>query len=75
MTNHEEATYPAEEKAPEKLFTLREIANQLNLPYFKLQRAARARLFPTYTLYNARRLARLSEVVAAIEQSRQGGDQ
>ncbi len=63
----------AVEISVEKLFTLREIGRRLNLPYFKLQRAARNNLFPTYTLFNARKMARLSEVVAVIEHSRRGG--
>ena len=65
----------AVETSVEKLFTLREIGRLLNLPYFKLQRAARNNLFPTYNLFNTRKLARLSEVVVVIERSRQGGAQ
>ena len=58
---------------PERLLTLRVAANKLNLPLFKMARAARAGIFPTYTLFNKRKLVRLSEVVAAIEASKQGG--
>lgn len=60
--------------AVERLLTLKDIATQLGLPEFKVTRAAKAGAFPTYTLYNKRKLARLSEVVAAIESSRAGGD-
>jgi len=58
---------------PEKLLSLKEAAEQLGLPYFKLQRAARAGLVPTYSVYNSRRLVRLSELLAVIDGSRQGG--
>lgn len=54
----------------EKLRTLKEAAAELGLQYFKLQRAARQGLIPTYTLLNGRRLVRLSEVLAVIERSR-----
>lgn len=57
----------------EKLRTLKEAAAELGLQYFKLQRAARQGLFPTYTLLNGRRLVRLSEIIAVIERSGSGG--
>ena len=64
-----------DDKQPEKLLTFKAAADALGIPYFKIQRAARTRLFPTYWLLNGRRLLRLSEVVAAIEATREGGDQ
>ena len=57
----------------ETLITLKRAAESLGLPYFKIQRAARAGLIPTYSVYNSRRLVRLSEVVAVINGTRQGG--
>jgi hypothetical protein len=57
----------------EPLLTLQEAANRLGLRQFKITRAAKAGLFPTYSLFNKRKLVRLSEVIAAIETSRQGG--
>jgi hypothetical protein len=71
-----EGAQPAEcaASAPEKLITIKEAANALGLPAWKLGRAASQGLFPTYSLLNSRRLVRLSEVIAAIEASRQGGD-
>jgi hypothetical protein len=57
----------------EPFVTLHEAASALNLGYWKLQRAARRGLFPRYSFLNGRLLVRLSEVVAAIEVSRQGG--
>ena len=35
-------------------------------------RAAKLGIFPTYTLFNKRKLVRLSDVIAAIERSRHG---
>jgi hypothetical protein len=58
---------------PEKLVPVKDAAEALGLPTWKLRRAAKQGAFPTYTLLNSRRLVRLSEVIAAIEASRQGG--
>jgi excisionase family DNA binding protein len=60
--------------APEPFLTIQAAAALLNLPVFKLRRAARRGLFPIYRIGNGRILVRLSEVVAAIERSRRGGD-
>ena len=57
----------------EPLVNLKDAASALGLPYFKIQRAARAGLIPTYFVYNSRRLVRISEVLAVIDASRQGG--
>jgi hypothetical protein len=59
----------------EKLLTYRAVSDALGIPYFKIQRAAKAKLFPTYRLLNGRRLLRLSEVIAAIEATRDGGSE
>lgn len=57
---------------PEKLITLKDAATILGVPTFKITRAAKAGTFPVYTLFNQRKLVRLSEVVAAIEASKIG---
>lgn len=57
----------------EQLVTLKVAAAHFGLPYFKVQRAARAGIIPTYFVYNTRRLVKLSEVGAIINSSRQGG--
>jgi excisionase family DNA binding protein len=57
----------------EKLVTLSEAAERLGVPYFKVQRAVRAGLIPTYTFYNTRRLVKMSEVNTVIDATRQGG--
>jgi hypothetical protein len=58
----------------EPFVTLAQAAVQIGIPLFKLRRTARARLFPIYAFGNGRRLARMSEIIAAIERSRQGGE-
>jgi hypothetical protein len=59
----------------ERLLTYGAAAAKLGLPIFKIRRAAKRGLFPTYSILNGRKLVRLSEVIAAIERSRTGGDQ
>jgi hypothetical protein len=57
----------------EKLLTLRDAAAALGLHYWQLQRAVNRRVIPSYAPFNSRRLVKLSEIVAFIEASRQGG--
>lgn len=57
----------------EALLTLKAIAEKLGLPTFKVTRAAKAGFFPTYSIYNKRKLARLSEVLMAVEATRTWG--
>lgn len=71
MTKPEDLSLQAQ--SPEALITLKQAATSLGLPYFKIQRAARQRIIPTYSVYNSRRLVRLSEVVAVINGTRVGG--
>lgn len=59
----------------EKLLTLGEAADAIGVHYWQLQRAVRSGNVPSYTPFNSRRLVKLSEVVAFIEASRQGGDE
>ena len=66
---------PLRQQPTEKLITLKEAADTLGLPTWKLRRAAKRDLFPVYTLLNTRLLVKLSEVVAATKTSRQGGAQ
>jgi hypothetical protein len=61
-----------ENGADEPLLTLKAAAEKLGLPPFKVTRAAKVGIFPTYTLFNTRKLVRLSEVIAAIERSKTG---
>ncbi len=57
----------------EPFCTIKQAAGRLNLPYWKLQRAIKRREIPSYAPFNSRRLVRLSEVVACIEQTMAGG--
>jgi len=52
-----------------KYLTLKQAAFELNLPYFKIQRAAKRGLFPTHKLVNSRPLVRIADIKAAIERS------
>jgi hypothetical protein len=60
-------------KVVERLLTHRALAEALGVPIFKLRRAARTGVFPTYRIGNGRALFRMSEVLAAIETTRIGG--
>ena len=59
--------------AAEPLLPINAAAAALGLHTWKLRRAIKAGLVPSYALLNNRRLVRLSEVVAVIEASRAGG--
>ncbi|MEZ0214623.1 MAG: helix-turn-helix domain-containing protein [Xanthobacteraceae bacterium] len=48
--------------AMEPLLTYQEAASKLGLPYFKIQRAARQGLLPTYRLLNGRRYVKVSDI-------------
>jgi hypothetical protein len=58
----------------EALITIKQASEALGLPTWKLSRAAAQGMIPTYRVLNDRKLVRLSEVVAAIEATRQGGN-
>ena len=64
--------HASQDDLPERLFTVATAARMLGLPVWKLQRAVRSGALPSYSIYNGRRLVRISEVVAAIDHSRQG---
>lgn len=57
----------------EKLIPLKAAAEVIGVPTWKLSRAAKQGVIPTYSVLNSRRLVKLSEVVAIIEASRRGG--
>lgn len=63
---------PERRAETEKLLTYRAAAEALGVPYYKIQRAARAGAFPTYRVFNGRQLLKLSEVIAVIDASREG---
>ena len=57
----------------EKLVTIKFAAANFGLPYWKLQRAVRAEIIPSYTPFNSRHLVLLSEVDRYIRSTRSGG--
>jgi hypothetical protein len=57
----------------EPLIPINAAAIALGLHTWKLRRAIKAGLVPSYRVFNSRRLVRLSEVIAVIDASRQGG--
>lgn len=58
----------------ERLVTCKAAAEEIGVPYYKIQRAVRAGIFPTYRIFNGRRLLKLSEVAAIIDGTREGGE-
>lgn len=57
----------------EPMISIGDAAGRLNIQPWKLRRAAKIGLVPSYKFFNSRRLVRLSEVVSAIQASRCGG--
>ena len=55
-----------------RYLTLKQAAFELDLPYFKIQGAAKRGLFPTHKLLNSRLLVRIADISGAIEASRSG---
>lgn len=50
----------------EALLTFRQAADLFGVPYWKIQRAARDGLIPTFTLLNSRRYVRRSDIERAL---------
>ena len=63
----------AQEPAPKLLYNMKEIAALIGVPLWKLRRAVKSGLVPTYTFYDTKKYLLLPEVEAVILQSRQGG--
>ncbi len=53
-------------ESTEKLLTLKAAAERLGLPYWKLNRAAQQGMIPSYSLFNSRKLVRISDILQAI---------
>ena len=47
----------------DQLLTYDDAARKLNVPYFKIQRAARNGLIPTYSILNTRKYVRLKDII------------
>lgn len=58
----------------ERLLTIQHAANELGVHVWALRRAVKLGTIPAYQPFNGRKLVRLSEVVAAINASKTGGE-
>lgn len=47
----------------DQLRTFKDAAAALRIPYFKVQRAARAEIIPTYSILNSRRYVKLRDIL------------
>lgn len=52
-----------------KLRTFRAASEALNIPYFKIQRAARTGLIPTYSILNSRKYVKIGDILKAMSPS------
>jgi hypothetical protein len=50
----------------DQLRTFRDAADRLGIPYFKVQRAAKRGLIPTYSILNARRYVTLRDILSRM---------
>lgn len=76
MTNFfaEHTRMPPEESGVEPLRTIQQAAEILGIHVWALRRAVKSGTIPAYQPFNGRKLIRLSEVVAAINASKIGGE-
>lgn len=76
MTTHiSEITQPSPEQfGVEPFLTLQQAAKELGVHVWALRRAVKSGAIPAYQPFNGRKLVRLSEVVAAINASKTGGE-
>lgn len=57
----------------QRFYTIAEAAKERNIPRWKLWRAVKAGLIPSYELLNSRKYVRLSEIDAALATSQPKG--
>lgn len=50
----------------DQLRTFKDAAARLHIPYFKIQRAARAGIVPTYSLLNSRKYVKLRDILTLM---------
>jgi hypothetical protein len=60
---------PSIDNELDRLRTYREAASKVGVPYFKIQRAARLGILPTYSILNSRKYVKLRDVLRAISPS------
>ena len=54
---------------PDKLRTFRNAAEAMNLPYFKVQQAAKKGVIPTYSFLNGRKYVRVRDIELILASS------
>ncbi|NKB84017.1 helix-turn-helix domain-containing protein [Brucella grignonensis] len=76
MTNHiiEKTNTTQEHFGFEALLTIQQAAERLGVHVWALRRAVNSGTIPAYQPFNGRKLVRLTEVVAAINASKIGGE-
>ncbi|MGX5709268.1 excisionase family DNA-binding protein [Brucella lupini] len=76
MTNHiiENMNTAQEHSGIESLLTIQQAAEQLGVHVWALRRAVTSGTIPAYQPFNGRKLVRLTEVVAAINATKIGGE-
>lgn len=65
--------YHAPGTTAERLLNLKDAAEAIGAKYWQVQRAVQRGDIPSYLPFTSRKLVKLSEVVAYIDSSRQGG--
>lgn len=53
----------------DKMRTFKEASEILNIKYYKIQRAARDKIVPTYSLYNGRKYVKVRDILGILSQS------
>jgi len=53
--------------------TIRQASELIVIPYWKLQRAAKAGVLKTYTFLNSRRLVSVAELIELVKEGQNGG--
>lgn len=63
---HMQETKQQDWPGQDRLLTFHEAAAALCLPYFKIQRAAKGGLIPTYSLFNSRKYVKLTDILVRL---------
>jgi hypothetical protein len=62
-------------KDDRQFVAMKRAAYELGIHYWKLQRAVKQGLVPSYAPFNSRRLVRISDLLSYIESTKSGGAQ
>lgn len=60
---------PSNSVSDDALLNYKQAASILGLPYYKIQRAAKLGLLPTYSLFNSRKYVKLSDIRRVMSSS------